>query len=116
MGVLNEGKHDGDYIHSEGNKTISRSVVDLQLGTYEAGTVLEYDAAANHYVKYNPAGGAVASAVLFANVDEVAVSEQVITARSSEVNGKDLVWDVAITALQLTTAIDELKLVSILVR
>ena len=109
MAALNEGKHRGEFLHSEANRTISREQVTVaQSVVLSAGTVMGMVTATSKYKILAPAatdGTQNASAILFDNVDaSVADSLATIIARQAEVNGSEIVWPAGITAPQIATA------------
>lgn len=96
MPTLNEGKHAGEFILSEGNGSISREEVTIAAaaGALAAGTVMGKITASGKYVAYSNAaadGSEVAAGILYANVPDLAVDQEaVIIARMAEVIGNAL--------------------------
>jgi len=94
---FSEGRHPGEAILSEANKSRSRdnTVIESGSGVVEAGTVLAAGAAAG---EMKPAGAAdTGIAVIIAGVDAstVAVPAAVI-ARDAEMNGACLVFEASV--------------------
>ncbi|WP_454752073.1 head decoration protein [Cupriavidus necator] len=94
--ALNEGKHTGEFLLSEGNGSISREEVTIAAaaGALVPGTVMGKITASSKYVAYNNAaadGSEVAAAVLYADAPDLAVDQQaVVIARQAEVIGAEL--------------------------
>lgn len=88
--ALNEGKHTGEFLLSEGNGSISREqiLIDSTAGALVPGTVLGKLTAGDH-VAYNNAGTdgeQVAVGILYAAVADAAVDQKaVMIARHAEV-------------------------------
>nr|WP_220349048.1 head decoration protein [Alkalilimnicola ehrlichii] len=73
MTALIEGQHAGEFMVSEGNKTISREAITVAGGeALEAGTVLGKLSANGNYVQLSPGsedGSETAVAILYAGAD-----------------------------------------------
>jgi hypothetical protein len=123
MATLDEGRHAGEFILSEGNFHISRENVTIDNGAdLAAGTVLGKNTASGKYTALDlvstgggggppprpetPRPAAAASA-------EVAAA---VIARDAEVNGKTLTWPDGISDPDKATAIAQLAALHIIVR
>jgi hypothetical protein len=121
MTVLTEGKHTGEHLVSEANKTRSREVVTLISGQdLVAGTVLGRITASGKYTQFNQDGvdgSENAAAVLFDNVDASAGdTDAVVHIRDCEVNGAELTWPGDIEPAEQTAAEAQLVALGIIVR
>lgn len=119
MASFTEGRHTGEHVISEANGARSRDQGTLAAGNLEAGTVLALNGS-GQYVQLAPAavdGTEVAKAVLYASVDASASPQPcVVHSRACEVAEAELVYVDAITAGQITTAINNLITVGIIPR
>lgn len=94
--ALNEGKHTGEFLLSEGNGDISREqiTIDATAGAMVPGTVVGKMANGNYkaYANANGAGDAdVAGGILYSTVpDSAAAQKAVIIARHAEVIESEL--------------------------
>jgi hypothetical protein len=119
--VFNEGNHDGGFLIREANGDRSRDVGILESGQkLDTGAVLGKITASDKFVEYNPAGGDGSenvSAILFANVDASSNDVDVtLIVRDAEYNSREIVFNVALTALEITTAEDALKALGLIGR
>lgn len=90
--ALNEGKHTGEFLLSEGNGSISREkiVIRSEAGALVPGTVLGKVTATGEYGPYDnadsPAGVGVAAGILYAAAPDSASDQKaVMIARHAEV-------------------------------
>lgn len=89
--ALNEGKHTGEFLLSEGNGTISREEVTVAAaaGAMVPGTLVGKITASGKYKEYNNAnsdGSEVAAGITYAAVTDSASDQKaVIIARNAEV-------------------------------
>jgi hypothetical protein len=95
--ALNEGRHTGEFLLSEGNGNISREQVVLSstAAALVAGTVLGKITASGKYVAYDEAGTddgrRVAAGILYTNAPDSASDQNVVAiVRYAEVKGADL--------------------------
>jgi len=94
--ALNEGKHAGEFLLSEGNGDISREQVTIAAaaGALVPGTVLGKITASGKYVAYSNAasdGSEVAAGIVFYAVPDSAADQTVLAiVRSAEVIGAEL--------------------------
>ena len=94
--ALNEGKHAGEFLLSEGNGDISREQVTIAAaaGALVPGTVLGKITASGKYVAYSNAasdGSEVAAGIVFYEVPDSASDQKVLAiVRSAEVIGAEL--------------------------
>jgi hypothetical protein len=121
MPVLTEGRYAGEFVVSEGNGRISRETITVLSGqNLTAAAVLGKVTASGKYKALNPAaadGSEVAAGVLYDAVDASAAdAEGVAIARLAEVNAAELVWPTGITAPQQTTALGQLRVLTIIAR
>src|ERR671918_195679 len=115
MPELQEGRHAGEFVVSEGNGKISRETITVLSGeTLEAGAVL------GKVKALDPAavdGSEVAAGILYDAVDAAAAdAEGVAIVRLAEVNAAELVWPAGITGPEQTTALGELAALTIIAR
>jgi Bacteriophage lambda head decoration protein D len=121
MPVLNEGRYAGEFVVSEGNGRISREIITVLSGqTLQAAAVLGKVTASGKYKALNPAavdGSEVAAGILYDAVDASAAdAEGAAIVRLAEVNAAELVWPAGITAPQQTTALGQLRALTIIAR
>lgn len=113
--VLSEGKHDGGFLVSEGNHTISREEILIAGGqNLQAGAVLGKITASGKYKAYDNAasdGSQTVAGILFGAVDASDVAEARGTAivRNAEVNAAELVWLDSLDSGEQETALAALK-------
>jgi len=121
MTTLSEGRHAGEFVVSEANKTRSRATVTIVSGqTLKAGHVLGKVTASGKFAEYDPGnadGTETAVAVLFDAVDATGGdAEGVAIVRDAEVNSGELEWFDSASAAQKTTGEGELAAVGIIAR
>jgi hypothetical protein len=121
MPVLNEGRYAGEFLVSEGNGRISRETITVLSGqNLVAAAVLGKVTASGKYKALNPAaadGSEVAAGILHDAVDASAAdAEGVAVVRLAEVNAAELAWPPGITAPQQTTALGQLRALTIIAR
>lgn len=122
MTTFIEGKHRGEFLHSEANRTQSRDAVTVASSvSLVAGTVMGKITASGKWKILAPAasdGTQNAAGVLYDNVDASAgdvVGAAMIT-RAAEVNGAEITWPAGISGPQTVTATAQLAALGILVR
>jgi hypothetical protein len=122
MTTLTEGKHAGEFMVSEGNKTRSREVVTIASGnTVVPGEVLGIVTASGKYAVYDQDasdGTEAAAGISWDHVDASAadVTDAVVVIRDAEVNGNELTWPGDIDAGEQTAAEAELAALGVIVR
>ncbi len=120
MTWINEGRHAGEFIVSEGNGRISREVITITGGNFDAGTVLGKITASGKFTNLTPAandGSQNAAAILFDNARAAAADVKgVVVARMAEVKAAELVWPAGITDAQKAAALASLAAVNIIAR
>lgn len=125
MTVLNEGRHAGEFILSEGNGHISRDTVTVAASqTIEVGTLLAVTSTADGVitvVAYNPAGvdgteKPAGIAIYPAKTAAGKTAQIAAITRNAEVNGKCIAWPAAADADAQELALADLAAVGIIVR
>jgi hypothetical protein len=119
--VLNEGRYAGEFVVSEGNGKISREIITVLSGqNLVAAAVLGKVTASGKFKALNPAaadGSEIAAGILYDAVDASAAdAEGVAVVRLAKVNAAELAWPPGITALQQTTALGQLRALTIIAR
>jgi hypothetical protein len=108
MSVLTEPRRNADFIHSEGNGSISREAGVLAAGNLAAGTVLSLNGAGK-YIAHAPAaddGTEVPVGILYAATNASAAEQKcTVVTRLAEVVGARLVWTAGITTNQQNAGI-----------
>lgn len=121
MTWINEGRHPGEFMVSEGNGRISRETVTIASGAnLEPATVLGKVTASGKHTILAPAatdGSQNAAAILYGHAKAAAADVQAVAVvRMAEVKSAELVWPAGITAPQKTAALAELAALLIIAR
>ncbi|MCG5509635.1 head decoration protein [Ectothiorhodospira lacustris] len=114
MTVIHETAHNGAFLVSEGNGTISRETITA-LADMLPGTVLASNGAG--FLPLDPEaddGSEIAAGVLFGHATEG--DQAVAVVRLAEVRGSDLIWPEGITGPEKAQAVADLGALSIVIR
>jgi len=118
MAELTEGRHAGEFILSVGNGNVSFDNGTLAAGNLAAGTVLGL--VDDEYVAFDPDSSGTdqdAVAILLDNVDASAAEKPcVVVVRAAEVIGDALTWPEGISAPAKAAAIEQLRVLGVIVR
>jgi hypothetical protein len=121
MDINVKGPGTAGFIVSEANGYLSREsvTVDGTAAALEAGTILGKVTVGGNYVRH--AAGATngsenEAGILYEGIGLGETAERTIVARSAEVNGSELIYEIGADATQITTSDAALAALGIIVR